>query len=44
MATPKNQPQAPQQDGSKWVRFGRMLENKAPTPAAITALTFQASW
>ncbi len=41
MAAPKNQPYVPHQGGSSVVRFGRTLENTAPTPVAISAFTFQ---
>jgi len=41
IATPKNQPYTPHQSGSTCVKFGRMLANSAPMPAATSALTFQ---
>src|SRR6266700_1620225 len=37
MATPKNQPYTPHHDGRIVVKFGRMLENSAPIPAATNA-------
>ncbi|UVK45439.1 hypothetical protein BPNPMPFG_000975 [Mesorhizobium sp. AR07] len=44
IATPKNQPWTPHQDGSQLVKLGRIDEKMAPMPAAMKALTCQPPW